>query len=98
MALIYAKPNAGIILPLPDGRSWPEAGEWVDTGDRYVRRRLADGDIVETDAPAQDSAAETAGEIASADAAPALAEADSKPADAAEVVQVTPKTSGKRSA
>lgn len=47
---IFAKPVAGFKLPLPDGRPWPAEGEFVEK-DRYVRRRLAAGEIVETAPP-----------------------------------------------
>jgi len=47
----FLKPVAGISLPLPDGRAWPESGEWVDI-DQYVRRRMADGDLVVARPPA----------------------------------------------
>lgn len=50
--LIYARPAEGLSLPLPDGRPWPADGDFVDTADAYVRRRLADGDIVEAAPPA----------------------------------------------
>ena len=43
---IFAKPAADRVVPLPDGKPWPEQGEWVDPSDRYIRRRLADGDVV----------------------------------------------------
>jgi len=47
---IFAKPAPGFKLPLPDGRPWPAEGDFVEK-DRYVRRRLAAGEIVETAAP-----------------------------------------------
>jgi hypothetical protein len=46
----FLKPVAGITLPLPDGREWPAEGEWVDV-DQYVRRRIADGDLVAAKPP-----------------------------------------------
>ncbi|WP_153485016.1 DUF2635 domain-containing protein [Segnochrobactrum spirostomi] len=55
MALIYARPADGLTLPLPDGRPWPAEGAWVDTAERYIRRRLADGDVVEVAPPATTS-------------------------------------------
>ena len=105
MALIYAKPAVGIELPLPDGRPWPLAGEWVDDADRYVRRRLADDDIVAAEPPpepegaAEADVSEPAGEVPAA-AAEVSAEAPaSEPADAIEAVRApAAKTSGKRGA
>lgn len=47
----YLRPAAGITLPLADGRPWPQEGAFVDV-DQYVRRRLADGDVVEATPPA----------------------------------------------
>lgn len=53
---IYAAPAAGLSLPLPDGKPWPANGKWVPH-DEYVRRRIADGDLVvsaaRTEAPAE---------------------------------------------
>ncbi|MCX5497325.1 DUF2635 domain-containing protein [Kaistia dalseonensis] len=61
----YLKPAPGLTLPLPDGRTWPAEGEWVDV-DQYVRRRIADGDLVagtppsvSDQAPAEDPATTT---------------------------------------
>lgn len=47
----FFKPAAGIVLPLADGRPWPSDGEWVEV-DQYVRRRLADSDLVAAKPPA----------------------------------------------
>ena len=48
----YLKPAAGITLPLPDGRPWPAEGAMVEV-DQYVRRRIADGDLVIAKPPAE---------------------------------------------
>lgn len=42
---IFAAPAPGVSLPLPDGKPWPAAGKWVPH-DEYVRRRIADGDLI----------------------------------------------------
>lgn len=41
----YLKPADGRRVPLPDGTPWPPGGARVEI-DRYVRRRIADGDLV----------------------------------------------------
>lgn len=41
----YLKPTTRPPVPLPDGTPWPTEGREVDV-DLYVRRRLADGDLV----------------------------------------------------
>lgn len=79
---IFAKPAAGFQLPLPDGRAWPAVGDWVDK-DRYVRRRLAAGEIIETEPPP-----EPAEPVAAASDTPAPVEAPAP---------VSPKTSKARS-
>lgn len=50
-AQAWLRPASGVTLPLPDGTPWPAAGARVAL-DRYVRRRLADGDLVPCDPPA----------------------------------------------
>lgn len=52
MNTIFAKPAEGRIVPLEDGADWPADGKDVPLN-RYYRRRLADGDIVETRRPAK---------------------------------------------
>lgn len=47
---IYAKPADGRTVPLEDGGAWPAEGKDVPLT-RYVRRRLADGDLVEARRP-----------------------------------------------
>ncbi|MTW19092.1 DUF2635 domain-containing protein [Rhodoplanes serenus] len=59
----YLKPADGRRVPLPDGTPWPAGGARVEI-DRYVRRRIADGDLVPAEPP------ETAGQpVAEAEAA-----------------------------
>lgn len=53
----FLRPTDGLALPLPDGRPWPTDGEWVDV-DQYVRRRLADGDLVPAKPPTDEPSAE----------------------------------------
>lgn len=48
----YLRPREGISLPLADGRPWPADGTLVDV-DQYVRRRIADGDLVAATPPAE---------------------------------------------
>lgn len=47
---VFAKPAPGRTVPLPDGTPWPSEGARV-ARDRYVRRRIADGDLVLCDPP-----------------------------------------------
>lgn len=67
--MIYAAAAAGLTLPLPDGRPWPAAGAWVER-DEYVRRRLADKDLVLVDPPAEAGAQAQAEEPPAAGDAP----------------------------
>ena len=48
---IYAKPAFGRRFPLPDGKIVPEDGQYFDNN-RFVRRRLTCGDLIECDPPA----------------------------------------------
>lgn len=46
--LIFVKPNAGAVVVNPaTNRVIPESGELV-TADKYIRRRIKDGDLVQT--------------------------------------------------
>jgi hypothetical protein len=50
---MYVKPVAGRVCPDPyQGDNVPEAGRDVEAN-QYWFRRVADGDVVETDKPAQ---------------------------------------------
>lgn len=42
----HLKPAPGREVPMEDGRPWPEDGATVEVS-RYVRRRIADGDLIE---------------------------------------------------
>ena len=44
MALLRTQP--GMICPLPDGRTVGEEPMELDTTDLFIRRRIADGDLV----------------------------------------------------
>lgn len=50
MARIYVKPAEGRRVRLPDGSIIPAEGAEVEH-DVFIRRRLADGDLVEATAP-----------------------------------------------
>ncbi len=56
--LVFVAPAPGRAVPRPDGMPWPEDGDWLDE-DQYVRRRLADGDLVAA-TPPPEGAPETA--------------------------------------
>lgn len=43
------KPADGRTVPMEDGRAWPEGGATVPVT-LYIRRRIADGDLVEVGA------------------------------------------------
>lgn len=54
MAKIYVKPGAGLKPRDPkDNQQIPESGKWIEL-DTYTRRRLADGDLVEAEPPADE--------------------------------------------
>ena len=60
MTRIYVQPAAGRTVPLPSApgtkpRLVPPAGMWV-TEDPFIARRLRDGDLVVSVAPAPDDA------------------------------------------
>ncbi len=57
MTRAFLKPTTSI--PLPDGSPWPAEGKDVEV-DRYVRRRLRDGDLVKAEPPAETPATEEA--------------------------------------
>lgn len=50
MTTKYLRPADGRRVPMPDGRPWPAEGAEVEV-DTYVRRRLADGDLVKASPP-----------------------------------------------
>lgn len=64
---IFARPAPGLSVPLPDGSPWPADGAEVAL-DQYVRRRIADGDLVEVPRP-YDPARLSASELAQGRAA-----------------------------
>lgn len=76
--VIYVAPAEGLTLPLPDGKPWPAGGAWAER-DEYVRRRLADGDLVLAEPPAEPAPTEpvpdAVGEPETTADAPAEAEA-----------------------
>lgn len=43
----HLKPTTTPPVPMADGKPWPAGGEEVEL-DAYVRRRLADGDLIES--------------------------------------------------
>lgn len=47
----YLKPGEGrTVRDELSGESWPAEGDWADNT-RFIRRRITDGDLVETDPP-----------------------------------------------
>jgi Protein of unknown function (DUF2635) len=45
---LFVRPGEGRVVRREDGSPWPLHGDWVaDT--QYVRRRLADGDLIRAD-------------------------------------------------
>jgi len=46
----FLRPAEGVSLPLADGSPWPAEGALVDV-DQYVRRRIADGDVISAKPP-----------------------------------------------
>lgn len=42
---VFVTPAPDRAVPRPDGLAWPEAGDWLGE-DQYVRRRIADGDLI----------------------------------------------------
>ncbi len=52
MKKVFAKPAPGRVVPLLDGKPCSEAGEWFEES-RYLRRRIADGDLIEAKPPTQ---------------------------------------------
>lgn len=90
MARIYARPADGLSLLLPDGRPWPPGGEWVDTADQFVRRRIADMDIVEIEPPAE--AAEIVEVAVAADGDAPTAAVEATPAESAATSGATTRT------
>jgi hypothetical protein len=58
----FLRPVEGISLPLADGRPWPAEGALVEV-DQYVRRRIADGDVIPATPPG--AATESADDVAS---------------------------------
>lgn len=77
--VIYVAPAEGLTLPLPDGKPWPAGGAWAER-DEYVRRRLADGDLVLAEPPAEPESAEVPAEPEPVADAPAEVEAAAEPA------------------
>ena len=57
MTTKFLKPADGRRVPMPDGRPWPAEGAEVEL-DTYVRRRLADGDLVQATRPKADKTAD----------------------------------------
>ncbi len=55
---VFARPAHGLAVPMADGSPWPAEGAEVAL-DQYVRRRIADGDLVEVQASPSRSAAPT---------------------------------------
>ncbi|MBB3963486.1 DUF2635 domain-containing protein [Rhizobium metallidurans] len=50
----FLKPAEGRTVDQPDGTPWPPEGmEAPDT--LFVRRRIADGDLIEADVPAEEA-------------------------------------------
>lgn len=77
--VIYVVPAKGLTVPLPNGRACPARGDFVERNE-YVRRRLADGDLVLADPPAEPEPTEVPAEPEPVVAAPAEAEAAAEPA------------------
>lgn len=61
-----------------DGQPWDAAGEFAEDS-RFIRRRLADGDLVEAEPPAELEASADAGEPETPDAPQTPAKPDKPP-------------------
>lgn len=62
MSRTFLKAAPGLRIRQADGQPWPEAGEYADTTDIYIQRRMADDDLVEAEAPAGDRPGVPAGD------------------------------------
>jgi hypothetical protein len=62
MSRTFLKAAPGLRIRQADGQPWPEAGEYADTTDIYIQRRMADCDLVAADAPAGDRPGVAAGD------------------------------------
>lgn len=49
---LFLKPAQGIVLVMPDGKIFPAAGDYV-VPDLFIRRRMADGELVVATPPAE---------------------------------------------
>ena len=47
---IYVKPASGCRIPMPDGKTVPDDGQFVENS-RFIRRRLKSGDLIACDPP-----------------------------------------------
>ncbi|TVR05963.1 MAG: DUF2635 domain-containing protein [Salinarimonadaceae bacterium] len=47
----YLVPAPGRLVFREDGTEWPPEGERASTASKYIRRRIKDGDLVETTPP-----------------------------------------------
>lgn len=52
---LFLKPAAGVTLVMPDGSIFPPAGDYV-APDLFIRRRMADGELVAVEPPAEPKA------------------------------------------
>lgn len=54
----YLKPAEGRTVDQPDGRQWPAEGMFAPNT-QFVRRRIADGDLVEAKPPIEEAAVDS---------------------------------------
>ena len=52
MLLIVKPAREGLVIPMPNGADLPADGARVDAGELFWLRRIADGDVVMVDDPA----------------------------------------------
>jgi hypothetical protein len=50
--MTFMRPKSGLAVVMPDGSTFPAAGSYADPADPFIRRRLADGDLILADDPA----------------------------------------------
>lgn len=49
---IFLRPAPGVVLVMPDGSIFPAAGDYA-VPDLFIQRRIADGELLKVDPPAE---------------------------------------------